>query len=156
MGNAEMAGLPPIVHERASALDALGNTTAATGKGFAIGSAALTALALISAFKEEVLKFILATPRFADFLQAREIMPEGFSAMSALEKLELFEKLPSSVKQVFLYQHFNVSLENPMVVIGLLIGAMLPFLLVQLDDHARCGPGGLEDRAGGPPPVPRN
>jgi inorganic pyrophosphatase/K(+)-stimulated pyrophosphate-energized sodium pump len=53
-GNAEMAGLDPIVRERTDALDSLGNTTAATGKGFAIGSAALTALALLAAYVEEV------------------------------------------------------------------------------------------------------
>jgi inorganic pyrophosphatase/K(+)-stimulated pyrophosphate-energized sodium pump len=53
-GNAQMAGLPAIVRERTDALDALGNTTAATGKGFAIGSAALTALALLAAYVEEI------------------------------------------------------------------------------------------------------
>jgi inorganic pyrophosphatase/K(+)-stimulated pyrophosphate-energized sodium pump len=53
-GNAQMAGLDPIVRQRTDALDSLGNTTAATGKGFAIGSAALTALALLAAYMEEV------------------------------------------------------------------------------------------------------
>ncbi len=53
-GNAEMAGLDPVVRQRTDALDSLGNTTAATGKGFAIGSAALTALALLAAYVEEV------------------------------------------------------------------------------------------------------
>jgi len=54
-GNAEMTHQPPFVRQRTDALDALGNTTAATGKGFAIGSAALTTLALIAAFKEQII-----------------------------------------------------------------------------------------------------
>ncbi len=69
-GNAEMTGQEPHVRERTDALDALGNTTAATGKGFAIGSAALTAMALLAAYVEEV--------RFGQLYQARDQVVEVF------------------------------------------------------------------------------
>ena len=74
-GNAEMTHQPPEVRERTDALDSLGNTTAATGKGFAIGSAALTALALLAAFVEEVRIGIQREGR--SFVEARDDAPEG-------------------------------------------------------------------------------
>lgn len=86
-GIAEMSGLPEVVRERTDALDSLGNTTAATGKGFAIGSAALTALALIVSYTDKV---------------------EGLG------------------------QTLNLSVTNPAVLIGLFVGAMLPFLFSAL------------------------
>jgi K(+)-stimulated pyrophosphate-energized sodium pump len=87
-GNAQMAGLEPKVRERTDALDSLGNTTAATGKGFAIGSAALTALALISAYKERVIleggvmDLDLMNPFVLVGLFVGTMMPYLFSAMT--------------------------------------------------------------------------
>lgn len=97
-GNAQMAGLDPKVRERTDALDSLGNTTAATGKGFAIGSAALTALALIAAYKEKM------------------VLEGGL---------------------------MDLNLMNPLVLTGLFLGVMMPYLFSSLTMSAVGRAGGM-------------
>ncbi len=123
-GNAEMSGLGPEVRARTDALDALGNTTAATGKGFAIGSAALTALALLASYIEELkigLTHLLEKGAAYTF-------PSGgtVSSISQVRELGLID---------FMY-HFEVTLMNPKVLIGIFIGAMMAFLFCGLTMNA--------------------
>jgi len=108
-GNAEMTHQDPEVRKRTDALDALGNTTAATGKGFAIGSAALTAMALLAAYIEEVK---------IGFLH----MGQKVVAISGVEKAIENTHIGDWVS------YYNLTILNPRVLVGLFIGAMMVFV----------------------------
>lgn len=116
-GNAQMSELDPEVRRRTDVLDALGNTTAATGKGFAIGSAALTALALLASYIEEI-KIGL------EHIGTQVIDVAGRSVDVAMATI------PDMM------EYYDVNLMNPTVLVGVFIGAMMSFLFCGLTMNA--------------------
>jgi len=122
-GNAEMTNQAPEVRERTDALDSLGNTTAATGKGFAIGSAALTGMALIAAYIEEVrIGMVRAIHGGTEFFNQAGVLIE--------------EAAVRGWNMTNFMDFFKVNLMNPRVLVGVFVGAALAFLFCSLTMQA--------------------
>lgn len=117
-GNAEMSGLDAKVRERTDALDSLGNTTAATGKGFAIGSAALTALALLASYIEE-LKIGLVRI-------GQDVLTLGNGVVVKVHEAEIVDFM----------KYYEVNLMNPTVLVGVFVGSMMAFVFCGLTMNA--------------------
>ncbi len=117
-GNAQMSELEPEVRQRTDVLDALGNTTAATGKGFAIGSAALTGLALLASYIEEIK------------IGLQHLVDSGAKTISEIGFI------PENADILDVVNAYDMNLMNPVVLVGIFIGAMMAFLFCGLTMNA--------------------
>ena len=117
-GNAQMSELDPEVRQRTDVLDALGNTTAATGKGFAIGSAALTGLALLASYIEEIK------------IGLQHLVDSGAKTISEIGFI------PENADILDVVNAYDMNLMNPVVLVGIFIGAMMAFLFCGLTMNA--------------------
>ncbi len=143
-GNAEMSHQPEFVRERTDALDSLGNTTAATGKGFAIGSAALTALALLAAYIEELRNGLnqLGTAAAEAIASAgaegvmllgqtvKGVMHDGGTAVQVLVGGQWL--FTDQMRMPDFMTYYNVTLMNPSVLVGMFLGSMTAFLFCSM------------------------